>query len=161
MDTIENIQNAILNQVEGAVVVPWNNGGIQVTVQDKMDCAIILEIVADLMYNYDCEDIQVTTNQARYEVYIDICDREDDDEEDEHWKPDGEGELQVGDIICYRMGLVRVLGMDDEHISITDPYGVEQVIDWDDVHQYNPNIKKPCFDENGEEHCSRGEVDDD
>lgn len=82
MDTIETIQNIILNQIEGVKIVPCNNGGIQVTVQDKQDCGAVLACIADVMYDYGCDDVMVTTNQDRYEVYIDICDREDDEDDD-------------------------------------------------------------------------------
>lgn len=83
MDTIEMIQNAILNFCEDAKIIPCNNGGIQVNVEDPTNIPGILSTVADVMYDYSLDDVQITTNQARCEVYIDICDREEDDEEEE------------------------------------------------------------------------------
>lgn len=44
--------------------------------------------------------------------------------------------LHVGDIICYRSHLVQVRKIDGEGIWIKGPY-VEQIIDWEDVVEYN------------------------
>lgn len=82
-DIITSIQNAVLNQLEGATVIPCNNGGIQVNVEDSQDIAAILCIAGEIMGDYGGEDIQITTNQKEFEVYIDPCEREDDEEEDE------------------------------------------------------------------------------
>lgn len=82
MDTIEMIQNAILNFCEDAKIIPWNNGGIQVNVEDPTNIPGVIATVADVMYDYSLDDVQITTNQARCEVYIDICDREEDDDEE-------------------------------------------------------------------------------
>lgn len=78
-DIISNIQNAVLNQIEGATVIPCNNGGIQINVQDTMDIAAVLACAADMMGDYGGDDIQITTNQKRFEVYIDEIEREDDE----------------------------------------------------------------------------------
>lgn len=82
-DILTNIQNAILNQVEGANIIPWNNGGIQVNVEDSQDIAAILCIAGEMMGEYGGEDIQITTNQKEFEVYIDICEREEPEDEEE------------------------------------------------------------------------------
>lgn len=88
MDTIKMIQNAILNFCDGVTITPWNNGGIQVNVDDAQNIAGVIATVADVMYDYGCNDVQITTNQAKYEVYIDEIEREefedtnDDSEED-------------------------------------------------------------------------------
>lgn len=79
MDTIGRIQNDILLFCEDATITPFNNGGIRVEVEDPTNIPGILCRVAEVMYNYGLDDIQITTNQARCEVYIDICDREEDD----------------------------------------------------------------------------------
>lgn len=73
---LTNIQNAILNQVEGADIVPCCNGGIQVNVEDSQDIAAILCIAGEMMGEYGGEDIQITTNQKEFEVYIDILEGE-------------------------------------------------------------------------------------
>lgn len=84
MDTIELIQNAILNFCEDAKIIPCNNGGIQVTVEDSANIPGIISTVADVMYEHNINDVQIITNQNKYEVYIDEIDREDDeDDEDE------------------------------------------------------------------------------
>ena len=145
MDTIENIQNAILNEFEGAVIVPWNNGGIQVTVQDSKDCGAILALIGQIMFDYDCDDVQVTTNQARYEVYIDVADREDDEEEDEWEEEEDCPRLKPGDVICYRMGVYRVVpgGISEKGAWVKGQAGEMQQVDWEDICKYNPEIVNP------------------
>lgn len=167
MDTISNIQNAILNFCEDAKIVPWNNGGIQVTVEDAANIPGVLSTVAQVLYDYDCNDVQITTNQARFEVYIDEIDREDEREDPECWPEDelpmSERPVPIkkGDIICYRPNLVKVLQVTKFGAWIEGPYGEVQEIDWEDIQRYNPDFYDDSEDENGEEHCSRGEVDDD
>lgn len=82
MDTIGRIRNDILLFCEDAKIIPSNNGGIRVEVEDPTNIPGILYRVAEVMYNYGIDDIQITTNQARCEVYIDVCDREEDDSEE-------------------------------------------------------------------------------
>ena len=82
MDTIGRIQNDILLFCEDAKIIPFNNGGIQVKVEDPTNIPGILYRVAEVMYNYGIDDIQITTNQAKCEVYIDVCNREEDDSEE-------------------------------------------------------------------------------
>lgn len=82
MDTIGRIQNDILLFCEDATVTPCNNGGIRVDVEDPTNIPGILCRVAEVMYNYGIDDIQITTRQARCEVYIGVCDREEDDSEE-------------------------------------------------------------------------------
>ena len=77
MDTIGRIQNDILLFCEDATVTPCNNGGIRVEVEDPTNIPGILYRVAEVMYNYGLDDIQITTRQARCEVYINVCDREE------------------------------------------------------------------------------------
>lgn len=149
-DILDNIQNAVLNQLEDATVIPWNNGGIQVNVEDSQDIAAILCIAGEIMGEYGGEDIQITTNQKNFEVFIDICEREDDEEE---W---GEDELplnerpvpiQKGDVICYRMSIVEVLQVLKNGAWVKGPYGEVQTIDWEDIQQYNPNFTQTEKDE--------------
>lgn len=45
--------------------------------------------------------------------------------------------IRKGDIICYRMGLVKVLKVLEEGLEVRGAYGVEQTIDWEDVETYN------------------------
>jgi len=151
-DILDNIQNAILNQLEGATVIPWNNGGIQINVQDTADIAAVIACAADMMDEYGGDDIQITTNQKNFEVFIDICEREDDEDEEE-W---GEDELplnerpvpiQKGDVICYRMSIVEVLQVLKNGAWIKGPYGEVQTIDWDDIKQYNPHFTQTEKDE--------------
>ena len=82
MDTIGRIQNDILLFCEDATTAPCNNGGIQVEVEDPTNIPGILCRVAEVMYNYGLDDIQITTRRARCEVYINVCDREEDDSEE-------------------------------------------------------------------------------
>lgn len=81
MDIISNIKMAVLNQVEGAKVLPYNNGGIEVQVEDSQDCAAVIACAADMLYDYGGDDIQITTNQKQLKVFIDVLelDEEDDD----------------------------------------------------------------------------------
>ena len=138
-DIITNIQNAILNQVEGADIIPWNNGGIQVNVEDSQDIAAILCIAGEMMGEYGGEDIQITTNQKEFEVYIDLCEREEPEDEEEQ----SEDELplnmrpvriQKGDVICYRMSFVRVLQVLKKGVRVEGPYGEIQTINWEDIY---------------------------
>ena len=158
MDTIEMIQDAILNFCEDAKIVPFNNGGIQVNVEDPTNIPGVIATVADVMYDRNIDDIQITTNQVRCEVYIDICDREEDDELSipeilEKWPAD---ELKLeerpvpikkGDIINYRVNLVRVLQVLKDGAWVEGPYGEVQNIDWEDIQEYNPDF----YDDSAEE----------
>lgn len=149
MDTIEMIQNAILNFCEDAKIIPWNNGGIQVNVEDPTNIPGVIATVADVMYDYGCDDVQITTNQDRCEVYIDICDREEDDgegEDPELWPAD---ELKMeerpipikkGDMIQYRVNFVKVLQVLKSGAWVEGPYGEVQNIDWEDIQKYNPDF---------------------
>ena len=144
MDTIEMVQNAILNFCEDAKIIPWNNGGIQVNVEDPTNIPGVIATVADVMYDYNLDDIQITTNQARCEVYIDICDREeDDDEDDEDFDGCAHNPIRVGDIINYRSNLVRVCSVDRKNktVCISDPYGVVQTIDEEDFKYFNRDLE--------------------
>lgn len=156
MDTIDMIQNAILNFCEDAKIIPWNNGGIQVNVEDPTNIPGVIATVADVMYDYGCDDVQITTNQDRCEVYIDICDREEDDgerEDPELWPAD---ELKMeerpvpikkGDMIQYRVNFVRVLQVLKDGAWVEGPYGEVQKIDWEDIQKYNPDF----YDDSAEE----------
>ena len=48
--------------------------------------------------------------------------------------------VRVGDIICYRPNLVKILSIEDDGCWIKDCYGLEQKIDWEDIDQYNPKL---------------------
>ena len=50
--------------------------------------------------------------------------------------------LHKGDLICYRMGIVRVLNVTDSGAYVRGPYGEEQTIDWEDIEQYNRGAYK-------------------
>lgn len=152
MDTIQSIQNAILNTCEYAKIVPCNNGGIQVKVEDSASIPGVISTIADVMYDYDLNDVQITTNQARCEVYVDEIDRgefEDDGEEREDPKlwpadelPMSERPVPIkkGDIIAYRVNLVRVLQVLKTGAWVEGPYGEVQTIDWEDIQKYNPDF---------------------
>lgn len=156
-DIISNIQNAVLNQIEGATVIPWNNGGIQIHVQDTMDITAVLACAAEMMGDYGGDDIQITTNQKWFVVYIDQVDREefeDDGEEEkltipevlEKWPEDelpmSERPVPIkkGDIISYRVNLVKVLQVLKSGAWVEGPYGEVQEIDWEDIQEYNPDF---------------------
>lgn len=145
-DILDNIQNAVLNQISGAKVLPWNNGGIQINVQDTIDIAAVLACAADAMGDYGGDDIQITTNQKRYEVFIDICEREDDDDEEEE-EDDIPGKVhnpvQVDDIICYRAGIVRVCSVDRKKktVYVVDSYGAGATLDAETVAEFNEGLK--------------------
>ena len=156
MDIIENIQNAVLNQINGAKVLPWNNGGIQIKVEDKMDIAAVLSCAADMMGDYGGDDIQITTNQKQHDVFIDICEREDDDDEEEEEDEDDDDEedessvpgkvhnpVQVGDIICYRGGLVRVcrVNREEKTVYVMDSYGAGGTFDAETIAEFNEGLE--------------------
>ena len=153
-DILDNIQNAVLNQVSGAKVLPWNNGGIQIKVETTMDIAAVLSCAAEMVGDYGGDDIQITTNQKRYEVFIDICEREDDEEEEEDEDDDDEEDessvpgkvhnpVQVDDIICYRAGLVRVCSIDRKNktICVGDSYGDITTLDAETVAEFNEGLE--------------------
>ena len=48
--------------------------------------------------------------------------------------------IQLDDIICYRSHLAKILIIEDDGCIIQGPY-CEQKIDWEDIDQYNPDIK--------------------
>lgn len=81
MDTIEMIQNALTNFIEGIQIIPCCDGGIEVEVEDTADIPAVLSTVADVMYDHGCDDVTIVTRQPKYKVYINVLDREDDDEE--------------------------------------------------------------------------------
>lgn len=51
-----------------------------------------------------------------------------------------EGTIEVGDLINYRVNLVRVLEIQKDGVYVQGPYGEEQLVDWEDVKQYNPDL---------------------
>ena len=59
--------------------------------------------------------------------------------------------IRVGDIICYRPNLVKVLTVEEDGCWIRDGYGLEQKIDWEDIDMYNPRLKDEEPDEDEEE----------
>lgn len=75
---MKEIIKYLKNYLEGVEIVPWNNGGIQVNVEDPTDIPAVLTTVADAMSDYDLDDIQITTNLSKCEVYIDEIEREED-----------------------------------------------------------------------------------
>ena len=153
MDTIECINNAILNFCEDATVTSCCNGGILVTVEDPANIPGVIATVADQLYEWDLDDVQITTNQAKGEVYIDPIDREefeddDDDREDPKLWPADELKMEErpvpikkGDMIQYRVNLVKVLQVLKTGAWVEGPYGEVQTIDWDDIKQYNPDFE--------------------
>ena len=76
-DTAYCIQNAIINCLEdNAKVIPEGNGGLLVQVDDARDIARVLASIADLIWEYEIDDIQITTNFLKQEVFIDIIERD-------------------------------------------------------------------------------------
>ena len=142
-DILENIQNAVLNQIHGAKVLPWNNGGIQIEVEDTMDIAAVLSCAAEMMGDYGGDDIQITTNQKRYEVFIDICEREDDEEDEDDVPSRVHNPVQVDDVICYRAGLVRVCSVDRKKktVYVVDAYGAGATLDAETVAEFNEGLE--------------------
>lgn len=51
--------------------------------------------------------------------------------------------LHVGDLINYRIGLVKVLKIEDDGVVVKGDGGLEQKLDWEDVKQYNPRVITP------------------
>lgn len=49
--------------------------------------------------------------------------------------------LKKGDIICYRVNLVKILKIDDDGCLVRGHYGEEQHIDWDDIREYNREFR--------------------
>ena len=83
MGTIEMIQDTILTFCENTKIIPCDNGGIQVSVEDPDDIPGVLSAIADVMFDYSLDDVQITTNQDKCEVYITEIDREGEDEEED------------------------------------------------------------------------------
>lgn len=144
-DILDNLTAALQNDLAEASIIPCNNGGIQINVQDEEEMAEVVAHLAAIMYEYGFEDIQLTTNKARKEVYVDII-GEEEYEGEEEWEDDElplnerPVPIQKGDIICYRMGLVKVLQVLKNGAWVEGPYGEVQTIDWEDIQQYNPNF---------------------
>ncbi len=49
-------------------------------------------------------------------------------------------EVQEGDFINYRPNLVRVQKVLEKGVQIKGPYGETQVMDWEDVVEYNRDL---------------------
>ena len=80
---MEEIIERLKSFIEGVEILPCNNGGIEVRVQDCADVPAVLSTVADAMYEDDADDVQITTDTANFKVFIDPVEREDDDDEEE------------------------------------------------------------------------------
>lgn len=79
---MNNIIAFIRNAVETATILPACQGAVEVHVQDVEEVAMVLKCIADAIYEYDTEDIQITLNQKKGIVYIDPIDREEDDDDE-------------------------------------------------------------------------------
>lgn len=77
---IENIQDLL--QFEGVKLCGWNNGGLQVNVEDSLDCGAVLAQVAEALIEYNPygDNVQVTTNLKEGVVYILVLENEEYDE---------------------------------------------------------------------------------
>lgn len=146
-DILDNLTAVLQNDLAEASIIPNCNGGIQINVQDEEEMAEVVAQLATIMFEYGFEDIQLATNKARKEVYIDIIGEDEDEEEYEDEEEDDKLPLnerpvpiQKGDVICYRMGLVKVLQVSKDGAEVEGPYGVVQTIDWEDIQQYNRNF---------------------
>lgn len=68
----------IIQMLSGFKIIPFNNGGIEVRVGEPDEVPGVLATVAEAMFNYNLEDLQITTDQYNCKVYIDEIDREED-----------------------------------------------------------------------------------
>lgn len=82
MDTIELITKTIrVRYSENDVTItPANNGGILIKINElseEIDLPTVINLVAEIFYEYDCQDIELITHKDELEVYIDILKMED------------------------------------------------------------------------------------
>lgn len=80
---MNNVINALKNQIEGIEITPACQGAAIIRLPDKGMMDMVFRVISDVMWNYGLEeDIQITTNQSKGLVYIDPVDREEYDDED-------------------------------------------------------------------------------
>ena len=79
---MDQVINYIRDMVEGVKILPCNNGGAQVVLEDKGNIPAVLEAIADAMDDWGIVDIQITINKGLYSVFLDECDLEEGEEED-------------------------------------------------------------------------------
>lgn len=83
---MNNIINALKNQIEGVEIVPACQGAFEIHLPDKDTMHIVFQVISDIMWEFGIyEDMQITTNQGKGVVYVDPIDRDeyDDDEEED------------------------------------------------------------------------------
>lgn len=136
---MDRIINYIRDMVEGVKILPWNNGGAQIILEDAGNIPGVLSTIANAMEDWGIKDIQITINQGLYTVFLDDCEREEGEEEDAEYEE--ENLIQEGMLIAYRMNFVTVLRIEEDGVWVRDPYGVKQKLDWEDVEKYNPGIE--------------------
>lgn len=134
---MDSVINYIRDMVEGVKILPCNNGGVQIILEDAGNIPAVLSAISDAMGDWGIVDIQITINKGQYSVFLDECEREEEEEEDE----ENEVLIQEGMLIAYRMNFVTVLRIEEDGVWVKDLYGVKQKLDWEDVEKYNPEIE--------------------
>ena len=74
---MDKIINSIKDMVEGVEILPCNNGGAQVVLEDVDNIPGVISIIADAMDYWGIEDIQITINSSLSSVFLDECEREE------------------------------------------------------------------------------------
>lgn len=80
---MDNIINALKNNIEGVEIVPACQGAIEIHLPEPDLMHIVFQTISDIMWEFGVrEDMQITTNQKKGIVYIDPIDPDEYDEED-------------------------------------------------------------------------------
>lgn len=74
---MDEIINYIQDMVEGVEILPCNNGGVQIVLEDVYNIPGVISAIADAIYNWGIEDIQITINSDLNSVFLDECEREE------------------------------------------------------------------------------------
>lgn len=73
---MDKIISYIKDIVEGVEILPCNNGGAQIVLEDVGNIPGVISTIADAMNDWGIEDIQITINSSLSSVFLDECERE-------------------------------------------------------------------------------------
>jgi len=74
---MDEIINYIQDMVEGVEILPCNNGGVQLVLEDVDNIPGVISTIADAMNYWGIEDIQITINSDLSSVFLDECERDE------------------------------------------------------------------------------------
>ena len=75
---MKRIITALHDTIEDVQIVGADNGGIEVRLPESDLVPAVLSTIADIMHDYGCEDLQITTDQSNGKVWIEELESEED-----------------------------------------------------------------------------------